>query len=151
MKAKFDNSMILWHDLVDESLNKTGLQFSDSVHQYLVLTLQHFTKKTELAAVVVATAFLQNVNIETTGNAILLRDVGDQCLLLSGLFPDRAKRKRVSETYFSDLGKHAYYVLSFSNTPWQSSHSLFLQLFDNFSDLVTVLRAMRQLDRRLLH
>lgn len=151
MNTQNDKSMILWHDLVNESLGKTELHFSDFVHQYLVLTLHAYSKRIELATIVSATAFLQNVNIETTANVIMLRDVGDQCLLLSGLFPDSTKSKRVSDTYFSLLGKEAYYVLSFANTPWPASQSLFFQLFDNFSDLVNVLRAMRQLDKRRLH
>lgn len=35
-----------------------------------------------------------------------LRDVADQCLILAGLFPGLARR-RVSPTYFIDLGRGA--------------------------------------------
>ena len=41
-----------------------------------------------------------------------LRDVGDVCLIHAGMFPQRAKRKRVSEKYFIELGCGAYQQLS---------------------------------------
>ncbi len=37
-----------------------------------------------------------------------LQAVGDQCLLLSGLFPERAPVRRVSLGYFVELGRYAY-------------------------------------------
>jgi hypothetical protein len=41
-----------------------------------------------------------------------LRDVGDQCLLVAGVFPHQAERRMVRLSYFVALGQSAYEQLS---------------------------------------
>lgn len=138
--------LILWHDLVTESMDKSGLQFSDSVSHYLTLTLETYSRKIEIVSNVLAIQYLENIRISNTANAYAIRDVADQCLILAGLFPDSAMKKRVSRSYYSDLGMQAYYILSYAHTPWQDNRTLFYQLFENFSDLISVLHQMRTLN-----
>ena len=78
--------------------------------------------------------------------------VGDKCLILGGLFPDRAKRKNVSADYFKNLGENAYYVLSFATIASKADHRLFYQLFENFSDMIEILKSMRMVEQsRFVH
>ena len=93
-----------WLALVAEAEVKTGYEFEESVESYLVLTLDHYTQKHELITSVVALDFLESTNIETPRDGDQLRGVGDQCLILSGLFPERALQKNVSLNYFVGMG-----------------------------------------------
>lgn len=132
-----------WRKLIIEGQEKAGFQLTESVENYVVITLDAHTTVTTLSSSIIAIDFLNNIHIKSVKNSRMLRSVGDQCLILAGLFPERAKRKNVSDDYFKNLGENAYYILSFSATPNKSDHGLFYQLFENFSDLIHVLRAMR--------
>lgn len=132
-----------WRKLVLEGQTKAGFQLTEVVENYLVITLNANTGNTQLSSGIMAIDLLKNIHIQSICNAYALRSVGDQCLILAGLFPDRAKRKNVSAEYFRNLGENAYYVLSFAKSFHKLDHSLFYQLFENFSDLVRVLKSMR--------
>lgn len=131
-----------WRKLVIEGQEKSGFRLNETIENYVVITLDSQTTNTELASAVIAIDFLKNIHVKSVRNSQTLRFIGDQCLILAGLFPERVKRKNVSDHYFKHLGENAYYVLSFSSLK-NSDHSLFYQLFENFEDLIGVLRAMR--------
>lgn len=132
-----------WRKLIIEGQDRSGFQLTEIVENYVVITLNAHTTHTELSSAVMAIDLLKNIHIQSISNAQALRSVGDQCLILAGLFPDRAKRKNVSPEYFQNLGENAYYVLSFSKSFQKFDHALFYQLFENFSDLIQVLKSMR--------
>ena len=133
-----------WRSLVLEGQERVGFSLPEPIENYVVLTLDAFTTQAKLATTVIAIDFLKHIRVESNHQIHLLRDVGDQCLILSGLFPERAKRKRVSSDYFMNLGKNAYYVLSFVTLSPHHNRSLFYQLFDNFAEMIAVLNAVRQ-------
>ena len=144
MSISFESTPLAeWHKLVGEGQQKSGLLLTESVENYIVLTLNAYISYIDLSSKLIAIDFLNNIHITSHQNIQTLRAVGDQCLILAGLFPDRAKRKRVSADYFSNLGMNAYYVLSYTKISKQLSHTLFYQLFENFSDLTQVLKSMR--------
>jgi hypothetical protein len=70
-----------------------------------------------------------------------LRDVGDRCLLIAGLFPRLANRRRVSTDYYIDLGRGAYATASV-RAP-RCERELFAELAQGFHSLVDVLAAIR--------
>lgn len=132
-----------WRSLVIAGQEKAGLQLTEPIENYVVITLDANTTNSQLVSSVIAIDFLKNIHVKSVSNMQTLRAVGDQCLILAGLFPDRAKRKHVSSDYFKNLGENAYYILSFSHTALKLDHTLFYQLFENFADLIEVLKAMR--------
>jgi len=132
-----------WHHLVTEAEKRTGFQLDEAVENYVVITLDAFTTNPDLASTVVAVDFLKNLNIESVRNLEMLRQVGDQCLILSGLFPERVKRKLVSADYFIQIGKRAYHVLSVTRISWKLDRGLFFQLSENFITVTDILQAMR--------
>src|SRR5690606_29073482 len=70
-----------------------------------------------------------------------LRDVGDRCLLVAGLFPDLAQRRRVSVDYFVDLGRGAYQAVADAGR--DAYAELFAHLAAGYRELVSVLRRIR--------
>lgn len=132
-----------WHQLVLDTQADTGLYLPEAIENYVVLTLSAYTTRTSLASIVIAIEFLESLKDTSNYSMQKLRDVGDHCLILSGLFPDRIKRKNVSEKYLVNIGKEAYYTLSYAPVQWQLDQGLFYQLFENFTDLIQLLKAMR--------
>ena len=56
-----------------------------------------------MAAKILALDYIESMLSNGQRKEEKLRDVGDVCLIHAGLFPDRAKRKRVSDQYYVDL------------------------------------------------
>lgn len=134
-----------WYSLVYDARMLAGSKLAESVEAYLVLTLDHFTTEIKLASTVLAIDFLTAIDVPTTNNAIKLRDVGDQCLILSGLFPERALRKHVSLDYFIHLGKGAYHSIAHQENALPFDPELFFQLSQHFVGLMDILHHMRLL------
>lgn len=130
-----------WHDLVDEAAQRCGLRLDDELESYLVFLLMRFTSRPDMAATVMALEFLQSMYERGSRQEQQLRNVGDQCLLYSGLFPLRARRRRVRIRYYVDMGRSAYQQLSSSvERGWAE---LFARLAERFVPLMDVLQAMR--------
>lgn len=134
-----------WHSLVMDAESSCGLHFEEKVEHYLVITLDHYTQANHLASTIVALDFLHALEKSGTASRDQLRHIGDQCLLLSGLFPERAKRKNVSLNYFISIGKEAYNLVAQYPRSVLIDEALFYNLSMNFVGLMDVLHTMRYL------
>ena len=132
-----------WYRIVEEAKRLTGYQFSDALQSYLILTLEHYTTQSHIASRVIALDFLEHAKLDSTMSILTMREIGDHCLLLSGLFPERIKRKNVSLSYIIGMGKQAYQRLSASPRPKYFDPKLFFNLQRNFVGLMDVLHHMR--------
>lgn len=137
-------SLAQWHALVKEARSASAVSLSEELETYLIFLLMRFTNHPEMAGSILALDFLQNIQNIKTENQHMMREVGDKCLLYSGLFPGRAKRQRVQISYYVDLGKRAYFSLSASRK--NALSQLFANLSDQFVGLMDVLHSMRHLD-----
>ena len=133
-----------WHALVNEAESAANLTLDETSESYLVFLLMRFTDKPEMAGSLLGQEFLEG--LERSGRAGLegLRDVGDKCLLYSGLFPRRAQRRLVKVSYFVDLGRSAYHHLHSHSGHGLSD--LYGQLVASFVPMMDVLQRIRELD-----
>ncbi|NOX42968.1 MAG: hypothetical protein GXP19_04435 [Gammaproteobacteria bacterium] len=137
----------LWHKLVCDAETTMNIQLEEGLQSYLVFLLMRFTNKPATLSNILALDYLRN---QTTNGAVRqeqLRDVGDQCLLFSGLFPGIAARRQVQISYYIDLGKGAYMDLSASLR--HSLADIYSQLSASFVPLMDVLQAIRSLDKSI--
>jgi len=139
-----------WHTLVREAEGRLGRRLDEDLESYLVFLLMRFAGRPELAARVLALDYLRGVRAGGRMRIDALRDVGDQCLLYSGLFPRRARRRNVRVSYFVDLGRTAYQQLGASLQ--HGAAEIYLRLAEHFVALMDVLLALRggPGERRLL-
>lgn len=130
-----------WQALVQEAEAHCGYKLNEELESYLVFLLMRYTGRPELAAKVMALEYLESA--QTTGKARRerMRDVGDQCLLYSGLFPKRAEKKRVRVSYYVDLGRSAYHNVS--EVAQAAMAEMFASLAESFVQLMDTLQAMR--------
>ncbi len=131
-----------WHSLVREAEARLGRRLDEDLESYLVFLLMRFAGRPELAARVLALDYLRGLRAGGRRRLDALRDVGDQCLLYSGLFPRRARRRNVRVRYFVDLGRTAYQELG--ATLQHGAAEIYLRLAEHFVALMDVLLALRE-------
>lgn len=131
------NSILLWQDIVKHAEDQCAIRLKHDLEAYLVTLLMRYTNKPEVMRQVVATAFLEALQVKARQRQILLQHVGDQCLIFVGLFPHIAEKRHVKMKYFVDLGRSAYANIS------ASAHDLFWSLSYQFVGLMDVLQSIR--------
>ena len=133
-----------WQSLVHEAQASCDRRLDEALESYLVFLLMRFTRKPHCMARVMAEDYLQSFACNRGERIGRLRDVGDHCLLFSGLFPHLAERRLVSISYFVNLGRSAYMQLSgLLDHGWALVYG---HLSEAFVVLVDILHAMRELD-----
>lgn len=133
-----------WHDLVNEAQAAAHCQVDVTLESYLVFLLERFSRRPEMMSRILAMDYL-----EATGQANhdRLRDIGDHCLLFSGLFPQIAERRLVKISYFVALGRSAYHRLAddiYSSR--EQINDLYVKLTHGFVQLMDILHAIRRLN-----
>lgn len=143
MKESFQtlSSNAQWHSLVHEAQAKAHLHLSEMLEHYLVVLLSRFTRRAESLCEAVAPHYLEAMRDDSPNRPRELRNVGDTCLLLSGLFPGRSNKLAVNTDYYIGLGQSAYgEAAAHLDT---DDHPLFLMLAQRFVSAMDVLMAIR--------
>lgn len=128
---------ILWEVVVKEAENRCAVQLDNHLEIYLVSLLSRYTDKPEIAKRLFASAVLKAMEKSERERGVLLQQVGDECLIFSGLFPKAAKSKNVNIGYFVDIGRSAYAHIS------TTTGDLFGSLAVRFVQLMDVLQSIR--------
>jgi len=132
-----------WQALVHEAQNACDRQLDESLESYLVFLLMRFADRPECTARIMAEDYLKSQALQGEQRAGQLREVGDHCLLFSGLFPQLAERRLVPVSYFVNIGRASYQQLSAGlDRGWST---VYKHLYEAFVVLVDILHAMRGL------
>lgn len=132
-----------WYALVQSAREACGAPLEEPVEAYLVFMLMRFSERADLGQHALALDYLVGLQ-DPADRRKRLRDTGDECLIVCGLFPQRAQRKRVPVRYFVDLGRGAYETLADHGEA--SEVTPFDVLAARFITLMAVLQAMRPVD-----
>lgn len=131
-----------WHTLVQQAEQDYGCQLDEAMQSYLVFTLMRFAKNSQLNSKALALDYLTSQHLHGVRRNECLRDIGDQCLLVAGLYPQSAEKKLVGVGYYVDLGRSAY--LHMSAVTQQGIAELYQQLAESFVVLMDLLQTIRQ-------
>jgi hypothetical protein len=112
------------------------------MQSYLVFTLMRFAKNSQLNSKALALDYLTSHHLSSQLRSERLRDIGDQCLLVSGLFPQSAEKRLVGTSYYVDLGRSAYHHIS--TVTQKGIAELYQQLAESFVLLMDLLQTIRQ-------
>lgn len=134
--------MSQWHAMVYDAQVTTQIILTENTESYLVFMLMRFTQTTQLLESVVAMDFLEAMQLSGKRRVEQLQAVGDKSLILCGLFPGLADKRRVGLDYFSDMGQSAY--LTVSELHESQLADLYYQLGHQFINLRQILQAMRR-------
>ncbi len=133
-----------WQQLVHEAETQAHLTLNETLESYLVFTLMRFTQRPQLLQGIMAMEFLNGLNEQGVRRHDNLRDVGDQCLLFAGLFPQNARRRLVRIGYFVSLGRSAYQQIH--DDQQHTTFKLYGLLAADFIAMMDVLLAMRSIN-----
>lgn len=135
-----------WQKLVHEAQSACDRELDETLESYLVFLLMRFTDKPHCMSRLMAEDYLNSQAASGGQRVERLRDVGDHCLLFSGLFPQLAEHRLVRVSYFVNLGQSSYQQLSgLLDRGWSS---VYQHLSEAFVVLMDILQAMRGLDGR---
>lgn len=133
-----------WQKLVSEAETELGVTLDEDMESYLVFTLMRYTRRPDMASRIMALDYLQAMQSSGGASQQHMREVADQCLLLTGLFPARARRRRVSLTYYVDLGRGAYQHLAENLAGMTEFYSRMAQQFIQAMDTLHAIRQMSE-------
>jgi hypothetical protein len=132
-----------WRALVDEAQSAAHYRLDEELESYLVFLLMRFARTPQVLVGALAEEYLESQLAKGGVRRERLREVGDRCLLFSGLFPHLARRRCVTVSYYATLGQGAYAELS--RTLTHRMGELYAQLARTFVSLMDVLQWMRRM------
>jgi len=131
----------LWYELEREGEDRAGTALPDPEEHYRVFELQRHQGDVPLGARTAALEYLHALDHGGHGRADALRDVGDRCLLIAGLFPRVARRRNVQPGYYAALGRAAYGEVASAT---RAGHAeLFALLASRFDAMLRVLAGLQ--------
>ena len=131
-------SISLWQEVIQEAEAACATPLKAELEYYLASMLIRYMNKPEIAKDILATQFLECIKQSPKQRQFALQQVGDTCLLFSGLFPGIAEKRLVKISYFINLGRCAYANISSTN------NDLYDLLTQEFVALMDVLQSIRQ-------
>lgn len=138
--------VLQWHQLVKDAQQTYRHQFCEDVEHYLIMLLQNFVNRPEIASTIIAADYLAGQQHPAwRERQQLLRDVGDKCLLFSGLFPEMAHKRNISVSYLVNIGRSAYHGVAESANNEKLVAQLFSQLHQEFVCLMDVLQCISEM------
>ncbi len=138
-----ESNIAQWQRLVLEAQEITQSPLSEDLESYLVFMLMRNINNSDINSKVMAVEYINSIKSHGTERELRLREVGDQCLLFSGLFPQRAQRRHMKVKYYVDLGRTAYLHLAEDLTAGVAK--LYQQLSDSFVFIMDTLLAIRSM------
>ncbi|VAW90967.1 hypothetical protein MNBD_GAMMA21-2275 [hydrothermal vent metagenome] len=130
-----------WRNLVKEAIDYNGVNLDEELESYLVFLLMRYMKETTLTSKVMALEYIRGLQSPGPQRNECMRDVGDQCLLFSGLYPEVAERRQVRISYYVKMGRSAY--ASLSGFTQSAIANMYSHLAESFVSLMDTLQAMR--------
>jgi hypothetical protein len=141
-------SVAQWQVLVQEAQAACNCNLDETLESYLVFLLMRFADRPHCTARIMAEDFLNSCSAQGGDRIDRLRDVGDHCLLFSGLFPQLAERRLVRISYYVNIGRSSYRQLAdVLDRGWARVYG---NLSEAFIVLMDVLHAMRSLGGQTL-
>lgn len=141
-----ETAMEEWYELVRQAESSSGLIVGKELEYYLVNLLLRFMNKPELANTVLGLEYLLAEQEEGFGRWEALRNVGDECLLYSGLYPARVQKRRCSVSYYVKLGQRSYSSAAKQLRKESELSVLLDQVGSSFVRLMDVLQSIRAME-----
>jgi hypothetical protein len=128
----------LWRDILLEAKTVCAAELPEELEAYIIFLLIRYTNKPEVVKSMVATQLLVGMELTVDRREVVLQEVGDKCLIFSGLFPGLAEKRLVKIGYYVNLGRGAYFTISHKN------NDLYARLSRQFVAIMDILQSIRQ-------
>ncbi len=130
------DTLSLWRKIIHEAEAVCSVTLTEILESHLAHLLFRYTNKPELAKQILALEFLNGVDLPPHQRETALQEVGDKCLLVSGLFPKLAEKRHVKIGYFVNLGRSAYSSISHNEEDFYDNLSrYFVPMMDTLQSI----------------
>jgi len=129
-----------FREVVEDALDRQGLEASESAECYLVELLGEFTK----SKITDQPLSILLARVSEPGERVrVLKEVGDTSLYLTGFFAESLSRKLVDADFYMGLGEAAYHELAHRLSASASVREVYGELSAKFPRFVDVLADVR--------
>ena len=126
------------YSLIKEAEQALSITLEHNVEAYLVHLFAHFMDKPNINTEPVGIKLLTSANLPIAQRKVLLKDVGDECLLINAM--EWNKRRWPSNNYYTEMGQMAYMNRAFAVRPVEDIYD---DLSMEFTTVTQVLRKCR--------
>ena len=120
-----DAYTLAFYDAVKETQSTTGYELPEHLEAYVVMLLASFVEKPDYLP---NNSFAETYLLLIQKNSPNIKELGDTCLFVTGVFPQYKNNRGLNVDYFSSIGSNSYLqVAEMMNT------NLFLDLGSKFS------------------
>ncbi len=141
MKFVLGNTpMALWYQIIHDAESTCAIALQQELESYLVLLLMRYMDKPLMVKKIMALELLQAMKTTPAKRGQMFQEIGDCCLIFSGLFPKLAEKRLVKIGYFVRIGRSAYSTIS------EDRNDLYSKLAANFVSLMDVLQSIKKHD-----
>ena len=126
------------YSLIKEAEVALSITLEHNVEAYLVHLFAHFMDKPNINTEPVGIKLLTSANLPIAQRKVLLKDVGDECLLINAM--EWNKRRWPSNNYYTEMGQMAYMNRAFAVRPVEDIYD---DLSMEFTTVTQVLRKCR--------
>jgi len=131
----------LWRQLIVKAESEVQIDIDEDLESYLVFLLMRLAHSSRIGEQYLALEYLKSRQLKSSQRRLVLRDIGDKCLIFAGLFPGLSARRRVELNYYIQLGQTAYDELAHLHL--RLNKGLYGSLSQQFIPLSKVLQATR--------
>ena len=123
-----------FHGIVRETQEKHGYELPVDLEHYVVMLLAvHIDKSNFLPQDSFAESYLK---LQRPAR-LEAKELGDTCLFVTGVFPSLGERKGIKRSYYANIGKTSYSLVSETmNVTLFSSLSKHFDFLSNFIEIV---------------
>jgi len=126
-----------WDTVISESQCRLNVKFDENLKSYLIHLLMRFCRKSRIISDMLAQQLFVALQSSKHERIVLLRDVGDESLILSGFFSKLVDKRYVNRSCLMSIGQTAYYYLN--KIPNHQFSEIAVLLGNHFKQIVDVL------------
>ena len=126
------------YELVRRAECELTINLAHEVEAYVVHLFAHYLDKPKVNTVPVGVKLLSSVNLPIQAKKELLKNVGDECLLINSM--EWGRPRWPTEVYYSDMGQMAYMSRAYAQRP---PEDLYDDLAYEFQKVTKILRRCR--------
>lgn len=131
-----------WYSLIIEAEAQINVNLNTDTESYLVFLLMRSSESTGWLDSSIGMDLMQAMQHSGQLQKTMLIDIGDKGLLVSGFFPELARKRRVDLNYFTQIGQMAY--ASVAGPQEARENQLYQELSQEFLTLQAILKQARK-------
>ena len=100
-----DEYTLAFTKVVQQTVAETGFSIPDDIETYIIALLSSHVEKSDFLP---QKSFAESYFKLTHRSSYSAKELGDTCLILSGVFPEYGEKTGLNKTYYKNIGKSSY-------------------------------------------